>query len=64
MSAFDLAGVAVWTPLAVLFWLGALTPGRPPHPRYGERELGCFCIAVTLSLASAFCICRLFGGTL
>jgi len=64
MSAFDVAGAVVWTPLAVLFWIGALTPSNPPHPPYSEREYGCFIAAIFTTIAAIFCIARLNGASL
>ena len=62
MSAFDLAGAVVWTPLCLLFFVGAVVPSRPPRPRYGEPEAGCFVTSVVLAFAAVFCIARLCGA--
>lgn len=62
MSAWDIAGTVVWTPLAILFWGGALVPSRPPLPPYGAREVNAAVWAVCFSVAAVFCIARLFGA--
>lgn len=62
MSAWDVSGAVVWTALGILFWGGAITPGKPPNPRIGPAEVGCFLLAIPISAASVFCIARLCGA--
>jgi hypothetical protein len=59
MSAFDIAGAVVWTPLAVMMWLMVATRLKDAI----DCALGGV-IAVACSLASIFCFARLFGASL
>jgi len=57
MSAFDVAGAVVWTPLAIWIWVD-LIRGAVSEPNVGMGGI----IAVLLTLASVYCIARLFGA--
>lgn len=61
MSAFDIAGAVVWTPLAVLFWGAAQRTNKQ-----GDKEATAigFFLTILCTLAAAFCIARLFGARL
>lgn len=63
MSAFDIAGAVVASPLAVLFFACALN--REDH-KPGDREVrqSCFWVSVVFMLWAAFCIARLNGASL
>ena len=61
MSAFDVAGAVVWTPLAGIMWWAIWSVLKTSD--LNGRE-GAVVITVILTLASAFCIARLFGATL
>jgi hypothetical protein len=61
MSAFDIAGAVVWTPLAVFMWYVLFTSDG------NLTVVGVFnglAISTILSLAAAYCIARLFGASL
>jgi hypothetical protein len=60
MSAFDIAGAVVWTPLAVLFWFAFVVKVK----RAIADQWAAFWLGVLASLAAAFCIARLFGAHL
>ncbi len=60
-TAFDVAGAVVWTLVAYIFWCGAITPGKPPKPRFGSTEAVCFVFAVIFSFPAIYCISRLMG---
>ena len=64
MSAWDVAGAVVWTLVALLLWaviyFAALARGTMEIEEVGFSLV----IAVMLSLASVFCIARLFGAHL
>lgn len=62
MSAWDVAGAVVWTPLALLFLGASLTPSDPPHPPYGPRETGAFVWSVTFGIGAVYCIARCCGA--
>lgn len=59
MTALDIAGAVVSTPLALLFWAEFVV----------RASYGCVCaaefvliVATVLSVASVYCIARLFGA--
>lgn len=60
MSAFDIAGAVVWTPLALSWWYDIITD-RPDWIAHDDYALGTI-IAVVLTLAATYCIARLFGA--
>jgi len=64
MSAFDIAGAVVWTPLAVLFWAYLLAPRGAGGALDNGDEGFYFILSIIVTLASAFCIARMSGATL
>lgn len=59
MSAWDIAGAVVWTPLAIAFaWVGCsdAEPGDEAMHRRAARW------SIPLALGAAFCIARLYGA--
>lgn len=56
MSAFDIAGAIVWSPLALFFW--TFTVGTKNSENQGVG----FWLSVLFTLAAVFCIARLFGA--
>lgn len=62
MSAIDLTGALLGTPLALLYWVAAFTPSKPPHPRYGVREGTCLVIAAGFTAVAVYSIARLLGA--
>lgn len=59
MSAWDIAGAVVWTPLAILFW-GAL--GKLSRRGDSDAVRVGFPLTVSMTIGAAFCIARLFGA--
>jgi hypothetical protein len=58
MSAWDIAGAVVWTPLALMFWATAFASVK----RKDDTTRRTFLVAVPLTLAAIFCIARLCGA--
>lgn len=63
MSAFDIAGAVVWTPLAFVFWVWVFVESPKPSVSGESALVGLTFAFATLGLA-AFCIGRLFGAHL
>lgn len=61
MSAFDITGAVVWTPSALICWVGFF---RAAVKGYFEDEasIWAFFFCIGMSLPSAYCIARLFGA--
>lgn len=59
MSAFDITGAVVWTPLAVMFMRVC---GNDKLSEDGKVRAAIY--SIILSLASIFCISRLMGAGL
>lgn len=57
MSAWDISGAAVWTPLAVWIWAELLFGDVRP-----ENQAMGVVFGTALALASIFCISRLMGA--
>ena len=64
MSAWDVAGAVVWTSVALLLWAGIFFAALARGTMEIEEVGFSLAIAVMLSLASVFCIARLFGAHL
>jgi hypothetical protein len=60
MSAFDIAGAILWTPLAVVSWFSFSQAVKLSMALQWTRLWH----ATLTSLAAAFCIARLFGAHL
>lgn len=63
MSAFDVAGAAVWTLLAASLWAGMLGPDWTNKSTDSEVTSTFICTLI-VTLAAVFCIARLFGAHL
>lgn len=62
MSAWDIAGAIVWTPIAVILW-SFLFRGGYDWSEHGAGNALTFSIAlISSSLAAIYCIARLFGA--
>ena len=61
MSAWEVAGAVVWTPLAA-FLLWNVSRLRKDRDVSDEVWLFGLSVASTASMAAAFCIARLFGA--
>ena len=59
MSAFDIAGAVVWTPMTALAFLALVSPGTN-----GPGKLLCLITLISFGLAAAFCWARLNGAIL
>lgn len=65
MTAFDIAGAAVWTPVALLLWAEIATaPPSPPNLDAGYSDAIRLAFASALAFAAVFCIARLFGASM
>lgn len=60
MSALDIAGAVVWTPLALVFW-GTMATSPPPANEGGRWKV--LIPAVPCSFAAVYSIARLCGAT-
>lgn len=58
MSANDIAGAVVWTPVALIFW--TVTFSYRAHDRAKIRRASL--LAVAFTFAAVFCIARLWGA--
>jgi len=63
VSAWDISGAVVWTLMALLLWAGIFADLAKGTMKNGEGFVP-VAIAIMLSLASVFCIARLFGAHL
>lgn len=58
MSAFDIAGAIVWTPICIWWWRDYLTG------RVAKEDKGCAAILVLgITFASIYCLARCFGAS-
>lgn len=63
MSAFDIAGAVVWTPLAVLGWRMVFVDWTDIDGVSTETMRTTIIGTIILSLAAVYCIARLHGAT-
>ena len=60
MSAFDIAGAVVWTPMAATMWYAMFSLEKPTQ----HVIINAVVSTVGVTLASIYCIARLFGANL
>lgn len=59
MSAWDIAGAVLWTPLAALHWYLLPQIRKDAKP---IRRIEFIAVTVMLSAVAVFCVARLFGA--